>query len=67
MVKAFPDYMAQEEAAKLAAKIQRHWNDLGHAGVRAWTVKSTVKLDKLDKGRRCFSVRSNLVGGMPQP
>ena len=66
MAKAFPDYMAEEEAAKLAAKIQRHWNDLGHASVRAWTVKSTVKLEK-GKGRCCFSVRSNLVGGMPQP
>lgn len=52
------------EAAQLADRINRFWRLNGYIHVTAYPAK-VVDNPKVDNGTAIWSVRSNLVGGLP--
>jgi hypothetical protein len=63
MARVSPNYLTEEEAKQLAAKIQQFWHDQGRPEVRVWTEKGLIAPEK----GSCWNVRSNLVRGNPPP
>jgi hypothetical protein len=56
-----PDWMTLAGAARLAARIEAYWRQQGHDG------RATVVAEGEINNTPVYSVRTNLVDGMPQP
>lgn len=59
-----PDLAGKHGAEQLAAKIERYWHERGHDNVRAWVEAKPIIMPQ---DAPVYSVRTNLIKGMPPP
>jgi hypothetical protein len=61
--KQFLDTSTEDGATTLAKHLRAFWHRRGHPEVEAWVEAMSIGNDK--KKRRVFTVRTNLIGGLP--
>jgi hypothetical protein len=64
MRKRAPEFLTLEGADLLASRLRAFWHGRGHPEVRAHVEVASVPVGEQRK-RKVFTVRSNLVGGLP--
>ncbi len=58
----FPDYLSQEGAKLLVARITTYWNGLGFGGLRLTVERVQVNYQN---GQCVYAIKSNMVRGIP--
>jgi hypothetical protein len=53
-----PDHSSKLGAQAMAVRLYRYWVGKGYAGARFW-------VDNIAVGVDCYSIRSNLIRGLP--